>query len=581
MAGTINTITAGDIMQRPVLPAPPGTPVNLALEKVQSGGYCGIVLFNGQKVTGGCTAAYLETLDPGEQPLDSYDYCTRIRVVRSNTRLSEIIARSDHSPAPTIVVTQRDGKPAGIIEYRYLAHWLWKKLALTDSRLAAVVDTVNEAVTMIDCDENVVCWNKRAEKLYGISAEEIIGRSIKSFFTQLVVTQVLEEEKEIRNSYHQPCTGTHVLINAGSIRQGDELIGSISAERDITELVHLHQDLSRANTQVRMLEKEIKYMNGALDPFKNIMGRSRRLAETVSKARRVAGTDASVLIRGESGTGKDLLAKAIHRESGRRNKPFIEINCGAIPPTLFESELFGYRGGAFTGADRKGKPGKFELADGGTIFLDEIGEIPPEMQVKLLRIIQQNVFYRVGGNRPIKVDVRIITATHRNLEEMIAQHQFREDLYYRLNVVSLELPPLRERKEDIPELVYAFIKEFSQQHKRGINQVAPEVMSVLLGYSWPGNVRELRNVLESLVIMAEGNTVQVEHLPGPLKTKVMAGTGPETASTLAELTRRTERDIIARALKETMGNKAKAAKALGIPRSTLYYRMKTLKLESH
>lgn len=578
MAGKIHSITASDIMLHPVLPAPPGITVSRARELIQGGNYRGVVLLNGERVAGACPAEYLALIPGGETPLDAVDYFTQTRVIPAETGLEEIITPEEQGIAPVFVVLGRDGKPAGIIYHQHLAYWLWERLLLTENRLAAVVDTINEAVTIIDRDEKVVCWNRRAEKLYNIPADEIIGRSIKSFFTQLVVTRVLEENREVRNSYHQPCEGTHVLINACPIRHDDVLIGSISAERDITELVHLHQDLSRANTQVRMLEKEIKNMNGSRDPFKTIMGHSRRLAETVAMARRVAGTSASVLIRGESGTGKDLFAEAIHKESSRGGKPFIVINCGAVPPTLFESELFGYKGGAFTGADRKGKPGKFELADGGTIFLDEIGEIPPEMQVKLLRVIQQNVFYRVGGNEPIKVDVRIIAATHRNLEDMIAQRLFREDLYYRLNVVSLELPPLRERKEDIPELVYTFINEFSRQHKRGINQVAPDVMSVLLGYSWPGNVRELRNVLERLVILTEGDTIKVEHLPKSLKKQALTGEGQE-AATLPDLTRRTERDIIARALRQAKGNKAKAAKALGIPRSTLYYRMKALNLD--
>lgn len=579
MVGKLRFITAGDIMLHPVVSALPGITVSRAREMLGEGKYRGIVLIEGQKVAGACPGDYLADCADGDILLGTIDYCRHVLVIPQNATLKDIVGIRKPGPTPIHVITGADGKPAGIIDPDHLVQWLTEELFLTDNRLAAVVDTVNEAITIIDRNEDVVCWNSRAEKLYDIPAEQIIGKPIKSFFTELVATQVLHENREVRNSYHQPCEGTHVLINAGPIRLDDTLIGSISAERDITELVQLHQDLSRANSQVRLLEKEIKSLNGRYDPFKVIIGHSRRLAESVAVARRVAGTNASVLIRGESGTGKDLFAEAMHKESGRRGKPFIAINCGAIPPTLFESELFGYQGGAFTGADRKGKPGKFEMADGGTVFLDEIGELPPEMQVKLLRVIQQNVFYRVGGSESIKVDVRIIAATHRNLEDMIAQQQFREDLYYRLNVVSLEMPPLRERKEDIPELVYTFINEFSQQHKRSISQVAPEVMSILLEYSWPGNVRELRNVLERLVILAEGDTINVEHLPSTLKRQALKSRGQETSSTLADLTRRNERDIITRALRQARGNKARAAKALGIPRSTLYYRMKALKLD--
>jgi len=580
VVGKLRLITAGDIMLHPVVPAmPEGLTVNRARAMLGEGEYRGLVLMEGSKVTGACPRGYLADCADGEVLLDTIDYCRHVRVIPPDATLEDIVRTRQPGLTPIHVITDATGQPAGIIDPDHLIRWLAKELYLTDNRLAAVVDTVNEAITIIDCNEDVVCWNSQAEKLYDIPAAQIIGQPIKSFFTDLVATQVLHENREVRNSYHQPCEGTHVLINAGPIRLKDTLIGSISAERDITELVQLHQDLSRANSQVRLLEKEIKNMNGRHDPFKDIMGHSRRLAEAVAVARRVAGTNASVLIRGESGTGKDLFAEAMHKESGRSGKPFITINCGAIPPTLFESELFGYQGGAFTGADRKGKPGKFEMADGGTVFLDEIGELPPEMQVKLLRVIQQNVFYRVGGSQPIKVDVRIIAATHRNLEDMLAKRQFREDLYYRLNVVALEMPPLRERKEDIPELVYTFINEFSHQHQRNISRVAPEVMSILLGYSWPGNVRELRNILERMVILVEGDTINVEHLPKTVKKQTPKGREQETSSTLADLTRRNERDIIARALRQAKGNKAKAAKALGIPRSTLYYRMKTLKLD--
>jgi len=580
VVGKLRFVTAGDIMLHPVVPAVPGITVNRARELLGAGKYRGIVLFEGRRVAGACPDTYLAKCADGDILLDKIDYCRQVRVISPDATLEDIVRTLKPGPPPTYVITDAAGKPGGIIDSGHLIRWLTEVLFLTDNRLAAVVDTVNEAITIIDRNEDVVCWNRRAEKLYDIPAEQIIGKPIKSFFTELVATQVLHENREVRNSYHQPCEGTHVLINAGPIRLADTLIGSISAERDITELVQLHQDLSRANSQVRLLEKEIKSMNGRYDPFKAIIGHSRRLEEAVAVARRVSGTNASVLIRGESGTGKDLFAEAMHKESGRRGKPFIVINCGAIPPTLFESELFGYQGGAFTGAARKGKPGKFETADGGTVFLDEIGELPLEMQVKLLRVIQQNVFYRVGGNESIKVDVRIIAATHRDLEDMIAKQQFREDLYYRLNVVTLEMPPLRERKEDIPELVYTFINEFSQHHQRSISQVAPEVMYLLLGYSWPGNVRELRNILERLVILADGDTINVEHLPKTFTRQTATSRGQLTSSTLTDLTRRNERDIIARALGQAKGNKAKAAKALGIPRSTLYYRMKTLQLDN-
>jgi len=578
------SFTAGEIMLGPVLTVLMDVTVDRARELVAGGDFKGVIIMESQGVMGACPSHYLSMIsNEVDTPLSALDYCRRVQVVSADTDLGQLIAMLVTEPTPTFVVSEPNGDPTGLIEPGHLTRFLWQRLSITAIMLQSVVDTVNEAITIIDHEEKVTVWNRRAEELYNIPAEEITGCSINSFFTTLVATRVFRERHEVRNSYHQPCDGTHVLINAGPILEGDVLIGSISAERDITELVHLHQDLSRATTQVRLLEKEIKNINGRNDPFQIIMGHSRLLAAAVAIAKRVADTKASVLIRGESGTGKDLFAEAIHQASGRYKRPFIVINCGAIPSTLFESEVFGYEKGAFTGADRKGKSGKFELANGGTIFLDEIGELPAQMQVKLLRVIQRNVFYRVGGNKPVTVDVRIIAATHRNLEEMIVDSQFREDLYYRLNVVSLEIPSLRERKEDIPELVYTFIREFSQQHDRGVNQVDPELMSLLLDYSWPGNIRELRNVLERLVILSEADTISAEHLPRALKRRARAlrASAGKAKSTMTDITRNTERELIIEALRQAGGNKAEAARALGIPRSTLYYRIKVLKLDQN
>ncbi|KKM11627.1 Fis family transcriptional regulator [Clostridiales bacterium PH28_bin88] len=569
--------TAEQVMITPVV-VPSHISIAEARQHAAASGVVGLVaLTPGGDILGALTLGRLDGLLSPETPLSELLPAGSFRVVGVETPLREVLSIYREDSAVVLIVKGVEGQPVGIVDAGYVASCLWEHLRLVESRLGAVVDTVNEAVTIIDPRDVVVGWNRRAEELYNIPASEIIGRPIESFFTSLVVTRVMQDRREVRNAYHQPCEGTHVLINATPIRLEDQVVGSISAERDITELVYLHEELSRASTQVRMLEKEINKINGQRDAFHRIIGHSRRLAETITLARRVANTNAAVLVRGESGTGKELFAEAIHQESQRRDRPFVVINCGAIPPTLFESELFGYQAGAFTGADRRGKPGKFELANGGTLFLDEIGELQPDMQVKLLRVLQNKVFYRVGGSESINVDVRVIAATHRDLEGMITQGLFREDLYYRLNVVSLEVPPLRERKEDIPELVYMFIQEFARVHLRQISQVAPEVMSALLSYSWPGNVRELRNMVERLVILAEGEAIKEEYLPESLR-QARQRIKPDASSTLAELTFRTEREIIAKALEKAKGNKALAARQLGIPRSTLYYKMKALQI---
>ena len=483
-------------------------------------------------------------------------------------------------PGETAVLLDSENVPLGVIDPSILTTLMWEEIRRLSSSMSILMDTVNDAVTVIDQNNTVIGWNKKAEDLYGIAGKTIIGEDIQKFFSSLVVTHVintdLPKKKIIRENYHQPLPGTHVLINASSITSGDEVIGSVCAEKDITEIVLLHNELSKASSEVRQLKKEITKIHRPDTAFRKIAGHSKGLQKTVSLARRVANTNAAVMIRGESGTGKELFAEAIHEESSRYNNPFVVINCGAIPASLFESELFGYQPGAFTGADRQGRQGKFEAAHRGTIFLDEIGEMPLEMQVKLLRVLQNKCFYRVGGNDLVEVDVRVIAATHRDLEQMISEGSFRKDLYYRINVVSIDIPPLRQRKEDILDLIYLFIREFCLQQDRDLVQIAPEVMPSMLNYPWPGNVRELRNVVERMVILAEEDLILEDHLPEAILFQRYTQAISDPDSTLTDITDRAEREIILQALEGCKGDKSKAARKLGIPRSTLYYKMKKL-----
>lgn len=492
----------------------------------------------------------------------------------------ELIDAIKLHPGETAVLIDPEKVPQGVIDSSLLIALLWEEIRRLSSSMSILMDTVNDAVTVIDQNNTVIGWNKKAEDLYGIAGETIVGEDIQNFFSSLVVTHVintaLPKKKIIRENYHQPRPGTHVLINASSITNGDEVIGSVCAERDITEIVLLHNELSKASSEVRLLKKEITKIHRPDTAFGKIAGHSKGLQKTVSLARRVANTNAAVMIRGESGTGKELFAEAIHEESSRHNSPFVVINCGAIPASLFESELFGYQSGAFTGADRQGRQGKFEVAHKGTVFLDEIGEMPLEMQVKLLRVLQNKCFYRVGGNDLVEVDVRVIAATHRDLERMISEGSFRKDLYYRINVVSIDIPPLRQRKEDILDLIYLFIREFCLQQGRDLVQMAPEVMTSMLNYPWPGNVRELRNVVERMVILAEEDLILVEHLPETIRFQRYTQTISDPDSTLNDISDRTEREVILQTLEGCRGDKSKAARKLGVPRSTLYYKMKKL-----
>jgi DNA-binding NtrC family response regulator len=331
----------------------------------------------------------------------------------------------------------------------------------------------------------------------------------------------------------------------------------------------IHKELD-----VRNLREENRSLREALGKrysHPNVVARSAKMQEVLAMVERVASTNSTVLLGGESGVGKDLIARAIHEKSRRASSPFIKINSTAIPENLLESELFGYEKGAFTGAGAS-KPGKFELADKGTLFLDEIGDVPPATQVKLLRVLQEREFERLGGTRTIKVDVRLIAATNRDLREALEQGTFREDLYYRLNVVPIDIAPLRERKEDIPDLVRLFISQFCGESRREIEDITPDAMQILVNYHWPGNVRELQNIIERGCALAKGSVLRAAdiHLDSR-PSKVVDGAGgflPE-GMTLEQW----EDEMIQEALKRANGNKSQAARLLGLSRNALRYRL--------
>ncbi|MFQ5648596.1 MAG: sigma-54-dependent transcriptional regulator [bacterium] len=330
------------------------------------------------------------------------------------------------------------------------------------------------------------------------------------------------------------------------------------------------QNLQRENLR---LKRQVK----STYSFENIVGQSPAIEQVFRTIVKVAKTQSTVLIRGESGTGKELVARAIHYNSPRANKPLVEISCASFPETLLESELFGYEKGAFTGADNR-KKGHFELADGGTIFLDEIGDVSESMQIKLLRVLQERRISRLGGTATISVDVRVITATNRDLEKALEQGRFREDLYYRLNVIPIRLPPLRERKDDIPLLLQHFVKKFSMAIKIPPPAVSEEAMRLCLMYEWPGNVRELENAVENAIVLGEGATILPEHLPFDILGKptkemsldLLRNSGP----TFKDKVEVAERLILKSAIEGAGGNKSEAAKALDISLRTMRYKIK-------
>ena len=315
--------------------------------------------------------------------------------------------------------------------------------------------------------------------------------------------------------------------------------------------------------------------------FENIVYGSSKMMEVMGLVARVAPSPATVLIRGESGTGKELVATAIHQASPRAAKPMVKVNCAAIPETLLESELFGHEKGAFTGASQR-RVGRFEEADGGTLFLDEIGDLSPSLQVKLLRVLQEREFQRVGSNLTLRTDVRLIAATHHDLEEAMKKGRFREDLYYRLNVITIHLPPLRERKEDIPLLIDHFLKKYSRENQKEVSDVSKEARAALLRYPYPGNVRELENIIERAVVLCRGTSITTQDLPFHLldgrseRLWQPAGKGKTLPESLEEI----ERDLILKSLREHQGVQTKAARALGISERVLRYKIRKYQIDT-
>ena len=326
------------------------------------------------------------------------------------------------------------------------------------------------------------------------------------------------------------------------------------------------------------LQKENIHLRRQLEKrygMESLIGNSREMEEVFDIIHQIENSSCTVLITGESGTGKELVARAVHQQSLRKNQPFIAIHCAALSPALLESELFGHEKGAFTGAI-KTKKGRFEIADGGTVFLDEISEIPSEIQVKLLRFLEMREFERVGGTVPIKVDIRLLAATNADLESLVKSGEFREDLFYRLNVVQIELPPLRDRREDIPLLARHFLKEFSRKNRKEIDSISPEAMRILQSYRWPGNIRELKNAIESMVVLAKGPILEKDDLPAALRKSEAA---PSSSSTPLNL-KTMGKELVKKALVQAGNNKTEAARMLGISRRTLYRKLKEYGIET-
>ncbi|MFZ5633223.1 MAG: sigma-54 interaction domain-containing protein [Bacillota bacterium] len=442
------------------------------------------------------------------------------------------------------------------------------------------LNNVQEGIEFCDRDGTLRYVNPAYTRITGIDPRERIGTNVFEMSRDGALVRALTTKAPVfglrnRAKYSK----AEVVSNAAPVFDGGELTGAVVVFQDISDIMKLTQELKQSNKIIADLSDRLELFQRAKHCFDDIIGVSEKILSLKATALKMAQSDSTVLIQGESGTGKELFAHAIHNASKRAKQPFIEINCATIPENLLESELFGHERGAFTGADKQ-KPGRFEMAGGGTIFLDEIGELKQEIQAKLLRVLQNKEFERVGGTRTIKADVRVIAATNKDIRKMVSRGEFREDLFFRLHVLHLVIPPLRERVEDIPALATHLLKKIGSRlgfYKKGISA---EALKFLQEYSWPGNVRELENLLERVLFYEEGDYISLNNLSMHLEPFINSTTPP--GGPLVTTLEQAEAQAIKKALDyygRSLEDKRNACRALGISLASLYNKLKKYKIE--
>ena len=457
---------------------------------------------------------------------------------------------------------------------------IMQELDVTNSLLQEInifVESSHDGILVTDSQGVVIRVNAAFERAFSVLRREVIGRNVTELIAEgLYLDSAALKVLETRE------TATVVLEQKGKrlIATGTpacDICGSFTSVvvniRDITELNDLQSRLEHQRMVAEGYIRELTFIQSQNAPGADFVVHSKEMQHIMDTIKTISQVDSTLLITGESGTGKEVIVNQVHRSSNRRDKPIIKINCGAIPASLFESELFGYEDGAFTGARRRGKAGFFELANEGTLFLDEIGELDLDLQVKLLRVIQEGEVTRIGGTKTLHVDVRIIAATNRDLWQQVQEGKFRQDLYYRLNVINIEVPPLRERREDINVYASLFLEELGRQYGRTY-RLSAEALDLLNRYYWPGNVRELKNCMERAAVLTPGDLVDVDQLPAKMKSGGSGAAAPPPGRyKLRELLERTEQEAIESALRSCGNNRSKAMDLLGISRRNFYQKL--------
>lgn len=439
--------------------------------------------------------------------------------------------------------------------------------------LEVVLNTAYDGLIVVNKAGIVTMTNQAFASFFGRSSAELMGKHITEVYDNAKFIEVLQTGEPVFGYVHD-LNGHEIIASRIPIIQDGKIVGALGKVifKNVNELYALMKKIDLLRHELDYYKTTVLKKNSSA--LELLRGKNPLMNSLVQTAQRVAKSGSSVLLRGESGTGKELFAQLLHTESTRSQGAFIKVNCAAVPENLLESELFGYEEGAFTGARKGGKIGKFELADGGTLFLDEIGDMEMVMQAKLLRVIQEREIERLGSNKPRKIDVRLVAATNRDLEAMIRDKQFREDLYYRLNVVTLTIPPLRERKDDIESLILTFLQKFNLQFAKNVTEITVETRNVLLKHRWPGNIRELENIIERAFNMLDGSEIQLKHLPRYLRILAGPESRPFLGGSLENIISGVEKEAIIYALDTTNGNKVQAAKSLGLSRAGLYKKLK-------
>ncbi|PAB60831.1 hypothetical protein CCE28_03395 [Anaeromicrobium sediminis] len=452
-----------------------------------------------------------------------------------------------------------------------------KSIREIKNKFGSILNHMGDGICLMDNRGIITYLNPAYENIFNIKKNDLIGRDVKKVCPSRPSIGLLDTKEKIIDILIRGKDGKRILSSSVPIFAQNKFKGVITTYKDVTELEEVIQRLHKAEEKIKYYEEELNKNNYVDEAFNIIIGNSSLLKDVKRLASKAARTSVNVMIRGESGTGKELVAKAIHGASKRKEEAFIKVNCAAIPENLLESELFGYEKGAFTGAAKR-KIGKFELANGGTLFLDEIGEINYNLQAKLLRAIQEKEIERLGGNEVIKIDIKIICATNRNLEDMVNNHEFREDLYYRLNVIPIVLPPLRNRKEDIGLLAEHFVEKICKEEGMDGKQISRHVLSHLKEYCWPGNIRELENIITRAITLSDSEQIDVDTFPSYMKNEKRKNDGLINFIN-GDLARMEEydREIVRLALKKHKSFN-KAAKALGLTHRTISLKAKKYNL---